>query len=178
MKKIDVSKSLIFSRKVEDIKNSLEYLDQECYFSNSKDFSKYEEAYLDIVQVTNFANFVYRPFTCIRDGDGHSFSYFIPKSEAVFVEEEPKKKELRPFRSLEEFFNVTGFKVGDVVRIKNYVGYACEETSVITSFRVYTDEEYPEIYIIFGVVVRPLNDLFKCCKYLKNNEWLPFGVEE
>ena len=92
MKKIDVSKSLVFGSTVEDVKNSLEHLDQEGYFSNSKQFSEYKEAELDIVRVSNFANFVFNPYTYICDGFRYSFSYFIPKSKAVFVEEEPKKK--------------------------------------------------------------------------------------
>ena len=178
MKKIDTSNSLIFSKNLDDAKDSLDYLGQEGYFSNSKDFSEYKEAELDIVHVANVANFVYRPYVSIVDGDGHSFSYFIPKSKAVFVEEEPKKKTLRPFKSLEEFFNVTGFKVGDVVEIKNFAGLAYEETTLITSFRYYTDNEFHGMYVVFGAVARPLSDLFKHYKYYKNGEWLPFGVEE
>ena len=172
MKKIDISNSLIFSREYEDIKNSLKYLNQDGYFSNSKDFSEYEEAKLDVVEV---ANFRFSPYSYIKNGDRLVFSYFIPKSEVVFVEEE---KKLRPFKTIDEFFEVTGFKIGDVVRIKNYVGYAYEETSVITSFRVYEDKEFHRMYVTFGVVARPFDELFKHYKYFKNGEWLPFGVEE
>ena len=175
MKKIDVSNSLIFGSKVEDIKNSLEYLNQEGYFSNSEDFSEYKEAKLDIVRVCSIANYAFNPYTYILDGFRYSFSYFIPKTKAVFVEEE---QTLRPFNSLEEFFNVTGFKVGDVVQIKNHVGYAYEETSVITSLRVYEDKEFHRMYVTFGVVARPFDELFKQFKYLKNGEWKRFGVEE
>lgn len=95
MKKIDTSKSLIFCSKVEDSKNSLEYLDQEGYFSNNKDFSEYKEAELTVVRVCNVANFVFSPYTFMRDGFRYSFSYFIPKNKAVFVEEEPKKKGIK-----------------------------------------------------------------------------------
>ena len=84
MKKIDLNKSLIFSRNFEDLKNSLEYLDLEGYFSNSKDFSEYEEATLDFVE---FGNFVFSPYSFMRDGDRQVFIYFIPKSKAVFIEE-------------------------------------------------------------------------------------------
>lgn len=178
MKKIDASKSLIFGRKVEDIKNSLEYLDQECYFSNSKDFSEYKEAKLDIVRVCNIANYAFNPYTYVSDGFRYSFSYFIPKSKAVFIEEEPKKKTLRPFKSLEEFFNVTGFKVGDIVQIKRFGNLNYEETAILTSIRLHTDGAYRRIEICFGSTARSLSDLFKCCKYFKNSEWLPFGVEE
>ena len=177
MKKIDTSNSLIFGSKVEDVKNSLEHLDQEGYFSNSKYFSEYKEGKLDIVRVSNVAN-LFNPYAYLRDGFRYAFSYFIPKSEVVFVEEEPKKKTLRPFKTIDEFFNVTGFKIGDVVRIKNFAGYKFDGKTIITGFRVYTDEEYHRKDIIFGASPRPLDDLFKHYKYYKNGEWLRFGVEE
>lgn len=175
MKKIDVRNSLIFGSEVEDVKNSLEYLDQLGYFSNSEDFSEYTENSLDVVEV---ADFVVSPYGYVYDGDRHVFEYFIPKSEVVFIEEEPKKKELRAFKSLEEFFIVTGFKVGDIVQIKNCTGYAYEETTLITSFRYYTDNEIHRTYVVVGVVARSLDELFKNYKYFKNGEWLHFGVEE
>ena len=178
MKKIDVSKSLIFDSTVNDVKNSLEYLNQKGYFSNSKDFLEYKEAYLGLIEVSNIANFIFTPYKFMQDGFRNSFSYFIPKSKAVFVEEEPKKKTLRPFKSLEEFFNVTGFKVGDIVQIKRFGNLNYEETAILTSFKFYLDGAYRRVEICFGSTARSLNDLFKCCKYFKNNEWLPFGVEE
>lgn len=174
MKKIDVNKSLIFSRNFEDLKNSLEYLDQYGYFSNSKDFSEYDEATLDFVEI---GNFVFSPYSFMHDGDRQVFIYFIPKSEVVFIEE-PKKKTLRPFKSIEEFFNVTGFKIGDVVQIKRLEICPYEETSILNGVRVYTDEEYHRIDLLFTSNARPLEELFKNFKYYKNGDWLPFGVEE
>ena len=84
MKKIDVNKSLIFSRNIEDSQNSLEYLYLGGYFSNSEDFSEYEEATLDTVQVSKFASSFYG---FVREGKIHAFDYFIPKLKAVFIEE-------------------------------------------------------------------------------------------
>ncbi len=84
MKKINVSKSLIFSRNIEDLQNALEYLYLSGYFSNSEDFSEYEESTLDIVHVAKFASTYY---AFIRDGNCHNFIYFIPKSKAAFIEE-------------------------------------------------------------------------------------------
>ena len=85
MKKIDANKSLIFSRNIEDFQNSLEYLYLGGYFSNSEDFSEYEEATLDVVQVAKSASSFYG---FMREGNVHNFIYFIPKLKAVFVEEE------------------------------------------------------------------------------------------
>ena len=178
MKKIDINKSLIFSRKVEDVKNSLEYLDQEVYFSNSKDFSEYTEGKLDIIHVTNVTNFAFSPYAFMRDGFRYCFGYFIPKSEVAFFEEEPEKKELRQFKSIDEFFEVTGFKIGDIVQIKNFAGCTFKETTMITGFRVYTDEEFHRMDVIFASSARPLDELFKHYKYYKNGKWVRFGVEE
>lgn len=175
MKKINTRKSLIFGSTVEDVKNSLEYLNQKGYFSNSRNFLEYKEANLDLIEVSNIANFIFTPYKFMQDDFRYSFCYFIPKSKAVFVEEEPKKKELRPFKSLEEFFSVTGFKVGDVVQIKRFSDLIYE-TAMLTCIRV--SEEYHRIDVVFGASARSLSDLFKHYKYFKNNEWFPFGVEE
>lgn len=175
MKKIDTTKSLIFGSKVEDVKNALEYLDREGYFSNSKDFSKYEDGTLDFVEV---ANFVFSPYAFTTDGDRNVFCYFIPKSKATFVEEEPKKKTLRQFKSTEEFFNVTGFKVGDIVQIKRFSNLIYEETAVLTHIRLYLDEAYSRFEISFGSNAYSFDELFNYYKYYKNDEWFRFGVEE
>ena len=90
------------------------------------------------------------------------------------IEEEPEKKTLRPFKSIEEFFAETSFVIGEIVKIKNLVGYKYEETSVVNGFRVYTNETY----VIFGAGSRSFDELFKHFKYYKNGKWLRFGVEE
>ena len=170
MKKIDASKSLIFSRNIEDYQNSLEYLNLGGYFSNSKDFSVYEEATLDVVQVAKFSSSFYG---FMRDGNVHNFIYFIPKLKAVF-KEEPEKKALRPFKSIDEFFNVTGLKIGKVLHIKNFGNYPYTEKSIFCGFRVYTNETY----VIFGAGSRSFDELFKHFKYYKNGKWCRFGIEE
>ena len=174
MKKIDITKSLIFSRNIEDFKNSLEYLHLTGYFSNSEDFSEYEEATLDVVQVAKSASSFYG---FVREGNVHNFIYFIPKSKVVFIEE-PKEKKLRPFKSMEEFFNVTGFEIGDVVKIKKFGNYTYTERSIFSGVRVYIDEEFHRKDAIFGASTHSFDELFKHFKYYKNGKWLRFGVEE
>ena len=175
MKKININKSLIFSRNIEDSQKSLEYLNLSGYFSNSDDFSEYEEATLDVVQVAKVSSSFYG---FMRDGNVHGFIYFIPKLKAVFVEEEANQKKLRPFKSMEEFFNVTGFKIGDVVKIKKFGNYTYNEESIFSGVRVYIDEEFHRKDAIFGASTRSFDELFKHCKYLKNGKWCRFGVEE
>ena len=88
--------------------------------------------------------------------------------------EEHEEKTLRPFKSIEEFFAITSFVIGEVVKIKNFVGYKYEEISILNGFRVYTNETY----VIFGAGSRSFDELFKHFKYYKNGKWCRFGVEE
>ena len=176
MKKIDVNKSLIFSRNFEDLQNSLEYLNQEGYFSNREDFSEYEEGKLEVVEI---ANFVFSPYAFMHNGDRQVFIYFIPKSKAVFIEEEPEKKKLRKFKSIDEFYAITSLKIGEVVRMKRFGNYTYYETSILSGVRVYTDPEFNnKIEVIFGSLSRSFKELFENFKYYKNGEWCRFGVEE
>ena len=174
MKKIDINKSLIFSRNIEDLKNSMNYLYQGGYCSNSEDFSDYEEGTLDGVHASNF---MFRPFELTQNGNNEFFSYFIPESKAVF-KKELKKKELRQFKSIEEFFEVTGFKIGEVVEIKKNGNYTYEEKSIFSGVRVYIDEEFHRKDAVFGASTHSFDELFKHFKYLKNGKWLRFAVEE
>ena len=127
--------------------------------------------------MSNIDNFVFNPYTFVRDGFRYSFSYFIPKLKAVFVEE-PKEKKLRQFKSIDEFFSVTGFKIGDVVKIKKFGNYTYDEKSIFSGVRVYIDEEFHRKDAIFGASTHSFDELFKHFKYYKNGEWLRFGVEE
>lgn len=165
MKKIDASKSLIFSRDVEDLKKSLEYLNQDGYFSNSKDFSEYKEATLDMVHV---ANFVFSPYTFMYDGDSHVFIYFIPKSKAVFVEEE---KKYRPYKDISEFCDETG----------------CEEVGEnLLTIRTKKDKQekvllftgYSETAVHLGAYLITFNNLLCDYEFLYEGKWLSFGIEE
>ena len=176
MKKIDINKSLIFSRNIEDLQNSLEYLNLSGYFSNSDDFSVYEEGELDGVHA---ANFIFRPYEVTHNGDNQFFIYFIPKLKAVFIEEEPKEKKLRKFKSIDEFYAITGLKIGEVVRMKRFGNYTYYETSILNGVRVYTDPEFNnKMEVIFGSLSRSFKELFENFKYYKNGKWLRFGVEE
>lgn len=57
MKKIDVNKSLIFSRNIEDLKKSLNYLYQRGYCSNSENFLDYEEGNLEYLKNGEWLHF-------------------------------------------------------------------------------------------------------------------------
>ena len=169
MKKIDTRNSLIFSRNVKDLKNSLEYINQEGYFSNSMDFSEYEEGKLDGVHASNF---IHRPYEFKRNGDHQVFIYFIPKSKAVFVEEETKK--YRPYRVLTEL----PFTIGNIIRYREK--QSCNEyKGMVIEIEYQKDCPYEVNNIILGGVNVTPQELFDNYELLdKDCQYKPFGIEE
>jgi len=163
MKKIDTENSLIFDREVDNLKKSLEYLDQEGYFSDHPhDFSENVEDTLKSIAVGKYEIYPYE-----TTYDGHYFGYFIPKSKVVF-EEEPKEKKYRPYTDMCGL----PFKVGDVITIRAKDSYDIIEALV-------TEISYKENLISIGsrewCDTQFLLDTFEI---LVNDEWQPFGIEE
>ena len=175
MKKIDLEKSKIMGVNEDDSDNLK--LGIRGYFSHYSDFETYTEGDLE--------GFTYSEYmTTEEDPDGDYgdqwYDYFIPEDKVVFKEEEPKKKTLRPFKSIDEFFDTTGFKIGDVVDIQRFGNYTYKETSILNGVRVFTDEdeELQKKQISFGSGSHSFDELFNNFKYYKKGEWLRFGVEE
>ena len=168
MKKIDTEKSLIFSREVDDLKKSLEYLDQEGYFSDHPhDFSENVEDTLKSIAVGKYEIYPYE-----TTYDGHYFGYFIPKSKVVFIEEEPKK--LRPYMGLAEL----PFVIGDIIRYR--CKQCCSEYKGIV-IEVEYQKNYP--YEIDSIIIGGINatpqELFDHYELLGDDcQYKPFGVEE
>lgn len=174
MKKIDVSKSLIFSSKVKDLKNALEYLDQKGYFSNCKDFSNYAEGQLDVVHV---ASFMFSSYVVMSNEVSKFFSYFIPKSKVVFVEEEPKRKQMKLYKHQEEalertknfnkvaFYHDMGlgktFTGSEKMRmLNNNVNLIICQKSKVTDWIKHCEENMPNEFVIFDLTNKQDFDLF------------------
>lgn len=180
MRKIDVSKSAIFGKKIkvlgngcriEYIRKSLDYLDKECYFSDFQDFSDYKEGILKMIKVSDDIGYPYESMN-----DGHHYKYFIPKDKVVFEVEEPQKY-YRSFKSVEEFLNHVGLNNSDKVQFikirsihsksQYYLLYSGNE---IDTFGV--------AYIHLGSMAFTLKELFDNYEYTFNNsEWLSFSIE-
>ena len=173
--KIDVEKSIIyrFDDRM-DLSEAVLMLGEKGYFSDNEDFSNYVIGTLArVVCWFDQADFT---FSCRNEETCEVYRYFIPESKVVFNKE--KKKKLRQFKSIEEFFAVTGFKIGDIVRIQAFSSLTFDETSILNGVRVYTNDEFHRMDVMLGSSSHPLSELFKNFKYYKNGEWLRFGVEE
>lgn len=164
MKKIDTSKSVIFSKKIADLKASLEYVGEEGYFSNFEDLSVCINGALKSVLV---GDDVCHPYASMYDS--YCYSFFIPKSLAVFVEEEPKK--YRPYKNIYEFCNETGCEaVGeDVITIRTKKDKQ-EKLLLFTG--------YSETAVHLGAYLITFNGLLCDYEFLYDGEWCPLGIEE
>lgn len=169
MKKIDTSKSVIFGRKMDDLKASFEYLNKEGYFSSCKDFSHYEEDVLNVVKVSDVSFYPYE----IRY-DGRCFGYFIPKSKVVFVEEKPKK--YRPFENVYEFETQTGCNVlgESVMRLRSTI----DNTTHTLIYTGYGEQPNGVYYIYLGGYKLSLQELFEEYVLVRGDKTFILGVEE
>ena len=172
--KIDVEKSIIYRfDDRNDLSEAVLMLGENGYFSNDKNFSNY--IFGTLSRVLCWLEKTKRTF--VNRNEESAYSYFVPENKVVF-KEEPKKKTLRPFKSIDEFFAETGFIIGEVVEIKKFSNYTYEEKSIFGGVRVYIDEEFHREDAIFGASTHSFDELFKHFKYFKYGEWFPFGVEE
>lgn len=176
---------------------ALNLIGQFGYFSNSKNFENYSESilagvdcsykqiwepsseYVVKVKVVQINPFPYLAMLAnaqqAMSGDVCQYKYFILKKDAKFKEE----KKLRPFKTIEEFEDTTGFKVGDVITIKRIDGeQEYEEVCVFSGYRVLTTETPQIITLYIGNNRYRFDELKTHFNYNVDGEWYPFGIEE
>ena len=112
------------------------------------------------------------PFNYKRENMSEiGFRYFIPKSKVNFLFKNV------PFKDKFDFIGITGKNVGDVITIRHAERKNVEFTAVITamgtnrednSFRVWLGNDRSFTF----------EELYNGWEYLKNGEWLHFGVKE
>lgn len=166
-KELDLDFVSIYTK--DDVKDAMDLIGKDVYMSDSLDFRQYYKNRLIGVRFIEDD-----PFAFVGSGY-ETYKYFILAKDIKFKKE---KEKLRPFNSMREFFDTTGFDIGNVVEIKRLGDYTYEETSIFNGFRVNINEESHSISVIFGSCSHPFEELFRNFRFLKNNKWLPFGVEE
>lgn len=145
-----------------------QYINQAGYFANQlKDFLT--EFSAGTIVLTDVQEDEYRPF--VSDGHGSAL-YFLPANKVKEVEE----KKYRPFRTTEEFSEVTGKRIGSILKFKCGGLDVLYYTSLYTGFHIL---ENGDIYIELGAGSYSLEQLYNYYEWLdEHGEWQPFGVEE
>lgn len=161
MEKLDLNGVRIYSNTKDDAKGAIDLIGEVVYLSDDVDFRSYRKGNLTEV---NYANGITYPFFGGIEFIGW-FKYLIRAKDAKF------KKELRPFKDLDEFRRTLGCAVGNIIHYR--------EKGKTLEFRLmfagYTSEEK----ILLGYVFYSLTELFENYEYCDSDgKWLPFGIEE
>lgn len=78
---------------------------------------------------------------------------------------------IRPFKNIKEFVETTGFSIGSVIQMF-HIPSKDRFTAMVIKV------SFSEDYVAIGDATMSLKHLCEDFKYCKNDEWLPFGVEE
>lgn len=169
MKKIDTKNSLIFDAKM--AKASLEYIGEDGYFSNFEDLSVCINGALKSVLV---GDDVGHPYASMYDS--HCYSFFIPQSKAVFIEEPAKK--YRPFKDIGDFVSHMCLRDSGEVQFIGFRSKDCTSRYDL-AYNGYELDMFGVAHIHLGSLTFTLYELFNNYEYELNSfEWVPFGVEE
>ena len=98
-------------------------------------------------------------FLCEKAGDETYYSYFIP--EDVLLPEEKPEKKYRKYKDLDEFFDVTGLEIGDLIKLKfpgNKIVGGCDNG------------------LFIGIHKYTFKQLFAMVEISISGDWQPFGV--
>ena len=142
-----------------DVKEAIQFIGKECYLSNS--FSDYADlnnvtAKRILVDVSNTSI----PYSSNPAG---IYCYCLP-CEWV---KEPEKK-YREYKNLDEFFEVTGLEIGDLIKLK-FPGNNVAELLIVGSC---------DNGLFIGIHKYTFKQLFEMVEISISGEWQPFGVME
>lgn len=167
-KQLDLSGVRIYKSEKQDIIDSMDLIDQECYMSQDENFKDYYK--LNLVGIKYAKCFRCTFIGEAEDGEAGSYRYFILAKDAKF-KEEPK---IRPFKDIEEFRRTLGWAVGDTITYKK----KDRDTEYSMLFSGYALAKDGDVLIYLGAKYYVLKELCDDYLYYRNGEWKPFGVEE
>ena len=142
-----------------DTEQAKEFLGKECYFSNS--LSDYTD--LNNVTAKRILYGVSNTSIPYSSNPAGIYCYCLP-CEWV---KEPEKK-YREYKNLDEFFEVTGLEIGDLIKLK-FPGNNVAELLIVGSC---------DNGLFIGIHKYTFKQLFEMVEISISGEWQPFGVME
>lgn len=174
---IDLENVKVYGGK--DIIDAMRLIGQDVYMSNDEKFENYYKFRLIGVQIIEDDCYPFLGYERALGRGRESYKYFILVKDVKFREE--KEKELRPFKSVFEFNQKTGFSIGDTIFVRK-IDYSFEEECVINGFKYlnirYLNTGPRDTCIILGSDKYTLEELKNDYLYFKDGEFHPFGIEE
>ena len=142
-----------------DTEQAKEFLGKECYLSNS--IADYAD--LNNVTAKRILDDVSNTSIPYSSNPAGIYCYCLP-CEWV---KEPEKK-YREYKNLDEFFEVTGLEIGDLIKLK-FPGNNVAELLIVGSC---------DNGLFIGIHKYTFKQLFEMVEISISGEWQPFGVME
>lgn len=172
-KKLDLKNTRIYSSTMGDILYALMHLGEGVYLSDDEDFNTFTKGKL--IGVRYISDFAYSTYTeypfvgsSVEDGGLVISKYFILAKDAKF-----KEKELRPFKSVQEFIKEIECEIGNVITFKR----KDLDTEYTMIFNGYALVKGNALVVYLGTECYTLEELMDYL-YYKGGEWHPFGIIE
>ena len=136
-------------------------------------FSHYIDNYADLNLNTVFGTLgstgdtFHESFCCTEETlDNYYYEFFIPKEWVKPEESEEPEKKYREYKNLDEFFDVTGLEIGDLIKLK-FPGNNVAELLIVGSC---------DNGLFIGIHKYTFKQLFEMVEISISGEWQPFGV--
>ncbi len=162
-----------------DVKEARQFIGKECYFSNHLcTFNELLDAYSYVTAdmlVSKEKHLYVGELLTVSDSDGSCYEAGI-NGEAEWFQfclpcewiEEKKEPKYREYKDLDEFFDVTGLEIGDLIKLK-FPGNNVAELLIVGSC---------DNSLFIGIHKYTFKQLFEMVEISISGEWKPFGIEE
>ena len=151
-----------------DTEQAKQFIGKKCYFSDdARDFMNLDKADGDtLFYVAELQNIWTAEEYCFAD-NSNDWRFILP---CEWVEEEKKEpeKKYREYKNLDEFFDVTGLEIGDLIHLK-FPGGNDAELLIVGGCNN---------SLFIGIHKYTFAQLFAMVEISISGDWQPFGVLE
>ena len=148
-----------------DVEEAKQYIGKECYFTNTyctfEDLHRIPKGELQYVSDDKEASDPYKT-AC------YYYPFCIPCEWVKEEKKEPKEPKYREYKDLDEFFDVTGLEIGDLIKLK-FPGNNVAELLIVGGC---------DNGLFIGIHKYTFAQLFAMVEISISGEWQPFGVLE
>lgn len=149
-----------------DTEQAEEFIGKKCYFSDdARDFMNLDKADGDtLFYVAELQNIWTAEEYCFAD-NSNDYRFILPFE---WVKPEEPEKKYREYKDLDEFFDVTGLEIGDLIKLK-FPGNNVAELLIVGGC---------DNGLFIGIHKYTFKQLFEIVEISISGEWIPFGIKE
>ena len=149
-----------------DTEQAKQFIGKKCYFSDvARDFMNLDKADGDtLFYVAELQNIWTAEEYCFAD-NSNDYRFILPFE---WVKPEEPEKKYREYKDLDEFFDVTGLEIGDLIKLK-FPGNNVAELLIVGGC---------DNGLFIGIHKYTFKQLFEIVEISISGEWIPFGIKE